>query len=222
MLSNMRQHFSIVCISLFMLLLAVPANAQAPDNRIDEAGPDSFLVVFETSKGSFETMVHRKWSPLAADRFYHLVRLGFFDEVSIFRVVKGYVAQFGIHNDEEVNKAWRPLGIEDEPVRMSNLRGTIAFARGGKKTRTTQIFINLKDNGSLNGMNYGGVVGYPPFAIITKGMDEVVDAFYGDHGNAPAMRQDSISIAGRAFLDRAYPGLDHIKSARILKIYPEE
>lgn len=220
MFSKICQHPFSVCIGMLMVFLTFPANAQAPDQRIDEVGPDSFLVVFETSKGQLEAIVHRKWSPLAADRFYHLVRLGYFDEVSVFRVVKGYVAQFGIHNEEEVNQAWFPLGIEDEPVRMSNLRGTISFARGGKKTRTTQIFINLADNGSLNGMNYGGVVGFPPFAIIRKGMEEVVDAFNGDYGNEPAMRQDSINIAGRAYLDRAYPGLDYIISARITKVYP--
>jgi cyclophilin family peptidyl-prolyl cis-trans isomerase len=193
---------------------------QAPDDRINEPAPDSFLVVFETSTGRFDVMAHRAWSPLAADRFYHLVRLGFYDEVSIFRVVEGFVAQFGIHNVEAVNEAWQPLGIEDEPVKTNSLRGTVAFARAGPQTRTTQIFINLKDNLALDAMNYGGVAGYPPFAEVVSGMEETVTAFNAQYGNAAGSRQDSIYAAGRTYLDRAFPGLDYVVTARIEKTYP--
>ena len=195
------------------------ANAQyVPDGRIEEAAPDSFLVNFETSKGAFTAKVHRAWSPLAADRFYHLVRLEFFDEVSIYRVISNYVAQFGIHNDEEVNRIWRRLGIDDEPVKMSNKRGTISFARSWPKTRNTQLFINLKDNAPLDSLKISGVVGYPPFAEIVKGID-VVDAFNSQYANAPAMRQDSINIKGREYLDRAFPGLDYIVNVKIVEEY---
>ena len=205
---------------LFMVLAYRPVAGQGfPDDRIDEAGPDSFLVAFETSKGRFEAMVHRAWGPHASDRFYHLVRLDFFDEVSIYRVVNGFVAQFGIHNDREVNLAWRDLGVEDEATVHSNLRGTISFARGGPKSRTTQLFINLVDNVALDDLDYGGAVGYPPVAEIVSGL-AVADSFNSQYGNAPSMRQDSINARGRAFLDRAFPGLDHIISARIVETYP--
>ena len=205
---------------VFLALCVTPhvAAQPLPDEEITTPAPDSFLVVFETSKGRFDVMAHRAWSPLAADRFYHLVRLGFYDEVSIFRVVSGFVAQFGIHNDREVNRAWKPLGIGDEPVVKPNNRGTVSFARGGPKTRTTQIFINLKDNVPLDTMPVRGVTGYPPFGEIVAGM-EVVDSLYAQYGNAPSMRQDSINARGRAFLDRVFPGLDHVKTARIADEY---
>lgn len=204
---------------LLFFVLQQQAYAQGmPDADIEKPAPDSFLVAFDTSKGSFEAMVHRRWSPLAADRFYHLIRVKFFDEISLYRVVKDYVAQFGIHNSADVNDAWRKLVIDDEPVRKSNAKGFISFARGGPKTRTTQLFINLRDNITLNTMTVGGVRGYPPIAEITSGM-EVIDTFNSAHGNGPAMRQDSINAHGRAYLDRNFPGLDYIKTVRVIKEY---
>ena len=211
----------LVMLILFVSQLGIPPIALGqgmPDDDIGKPAPDSFLVAFETSKGRFDAMIHRSWGPLAADRFYHLVRLEFFDEVSIFRVVPNYVAQFGIHNKKAVNDAWRPLGIDDEPVKASNAKGTISFARGGPKTRTTQMFINLRDNASLDAMPVGGIVGYPPIGKITAGL-EIIDTFNGDYGNAPSMRQDSINVAGRAFLDRHFPGLDFIKTVRVVEEY---
>ena len=189
-----------------------------PDDRIEDVAPDSFLVQFETSKGAFTAKVHRGWSPLAADRFYHLVRLQFFNDVSIYRVISNYVAQFGIHNDKEVNSGWRRLGIDDEPVKMTNRKGTISFARSWPKTRTTQLFINLKDNAQLDSLKISGVVGYPPFAEIVDGIG-VVDAFNGQYANAPALRQDSINVKGREYLDRAFPGLDYIVDVKIVEEY---
>ncbi len=189
-----------------------------PDSDINKPAPDSFLVAFDTSKGQFEAMVRRAWGPLAADRFYHLVRLEFFDEVSLYRVVPNYVAQFGIHNDAEVNRAWSKLGIDDERVKVSNAKGTISFARGGPKTRTTQLFINLRHNSSLNTMPVGGVKGYPPIAEIVSGI-EVIDTFNSSYGNEPARHQKSINALGREFLDKEFPGLDYIKTARVVKEY---
>ena len=205
----------------FLLCAFISSNALGqgfPDKDIEKPAPDSFLVAFETSRGDFEAMVYRDWGPLAADRFYHLVRLEFFDEQSIFRVVENYVAQFGSSNNVDVNKVWRKLAIEDEPVRSSNAKGTIAFARGGPKTRTTQIFINLRDNSSLDTMPVGGIVGYPPFAKIVSGI-EVIDTFNFEYGNDPSFRQDSINVHGRAFLDRHFPGLDFINKVRIVEEY---
>ncbi len=208
---------AVVVVLACLALPASHATAQSlPDERIAESAPDSFKVAFETSKGGFDVVVYRSWAPLAADRFYHLVRLEFYDEASIYRVVPGYVAQFGIHNDEVTNQAWRPLVLEDEPVRQSNARGTVAFARGGPKSRTTQVYINLVDNGRLDALEYGGVRGYPPFGKIVRGMDEAVALFNSQYANAPAMRQDSINASGRTYLDRAFPGLDYIVTARLV------
>ena len=208
---------------LYVLLLCLAFQQHAfaqgmPDNEMDSPAPDSFLVAFDTSKGTFEAIVHRQWGPIAVDRFYHLIRVEFFDEVSIFRVVANYVAQFGIHNSADVNRAWRKLGIEDEPVRKSNAKGTIAFARGGPKTRTTQMFINLRDNTTLDSMPIGGVVGYPPIAEIVSGI-EIIDTFNAEYGNGPSMRQDSINASGRTYLDKSFPGLDYINTVRVIKEY---
>ena len=210
-----------VLLLLGVIELVTVRSVQAqyfPDKYIENVAPDSFLVNFETSKGSFTAKVHRAWSPLAADRFYHLVRLAYFDEVSIYRVISGYVAQFGIHNDRKVNEAWKRLGIDDEPVRVSNRKGTISFARSWPKTRGTQLFINLNDNSGLDAMEISGVVGYPPFAEIVAGM-EVVESFEAKYANAPALRQDSINVSGRAYLDRAFPGLDYIITVQVVQEY---
>lgn len=204
----------VLTLTMFFIL-HLNAFAQKPDGDIDSAAPDSFLVAFETSKGAFEAVIYRDWGPLAADRFYHLVRLEFFDELSIFRVVPNYVAQFGIHNKESVNRAWRRMNINDEPVKASNVKGTISFARGGPKTRSTQMFINLRDNSNLDAMPVGGVVGYPPIGKIVTGI-EVIDTLNGEYGNEPSYFQDSISVQGREFLDRRFPGLDYIKTVRLI------
>lgn len=213
--------FRIVCLLVVGLMVGFQQDLKAqgmPDRDIEKAAPDSFLVTFDTSKGEFQAMVHRAWGPLAADRFYHMVRLQYMDGNSIYRVVPNYVAQFGIHNEEKVNRAWRRFAFDDEPVKHSNLKGTISFARGGPKTRTTQLFINLNDNIMLDSMPVGGVVGYPPFAEIVKGI-EVIDTFNDAYGNEPAMHQDSINVAGREFLDRHFPGLDYIKTVRLVEEY---
>lgn len=215
--SLLTRKTAVVVVLACMALPVSQVIAQSPpDERIAEAAPDSFKVAFETSKGTFDLVVYRSWAPLAADRFYHLVRLEYYNETSIYRVVPGYVAQFGIHNDEATNRAWRPLFLEDEPVIQSNARGTIAFARGGPKSRTTQVYINLVDNGRLDTLEYGGVRGYPPFGKIVRGMDEAVALFNGQYANAPAMRQDSINASGRAYLDRTFPGLDYVVTARLV------
>ncbi len=219
--NRLYRYCNLGLVSIFLLGASViEARGQGlPDSDVlAEQAPDSFLVEFDTSKGAFTAKVHRSWSPLAADRFYHLVNVNFFDEVSIFRVVPGFVAQFGIHNEKAVNDAWKELGIADEPTRHSNRRGTISFARAGPESRITQIFINLKDNAALDQMPVRGVNGYPPFAEVVAGM-EVIDAFNGEYANEPSMRQDMIHAQGRAYLDEAFPGLDYIKTVRIVEAY---
>ncbi|HET9425649.1 MAG TPA: peptidylprolyl isomerase [Gemmatimonadaceae bacterium] len=177
------------------------------------ATPDSFLVAFETTRGRFDVLAHSRWAPVGAHRFYELVHRHFYDSVVVFRVVKGFVAQFGISGDPAVSAAWRVRRIADDPVREGNKRGRLAFARGGPGTRTTQLFINFSDNVRLD---TSGTIGFPAFAEVVRGMD-VVDSLYSEYGGAPSQRQDSISRQGNAYLHRAFPKLDMIRSARIIQ-----
>lgn len=211
---------------LLLLLLFLPSAFVAaqplPDDLpIDAPAPDTFRVRFETTKGPFVVEARRAWSPLGVDRFYHLARAGYYDGVVIFRVGEtsstpgGRVAQFGLHNDAAVNAAWADAGIPDEPVRHTNARGTVIFARAGPRTRTTQLAFNLTHNPGLDSVAYEGIVGFSPIAEVVEGL-EVWDAFYAAHGNAPAARQDSIAAHGRAYLDRAFPGLDRILRVEVV------
>jgi peptidyl-prolyl cis-trans isomerase A (cyclophilin A) len=218
-----------VRLSAFVALTAVVATACAPFNRaetrarvtrdsvfmpLDFAAPDSFLVGFETTRGRFDVMARSSWAPIAADRFYELVHRHFYDSAVVFRVVKGFVAQFGMASNPAVGAAWRNRRLADEPNRESNKRGRVSFARGGPGSRTTQVYINLADNARLD---TSGTLGYPPFAEVVRGM-EVVDSFYAEYNGAPVSpRQDSISRQGNAYLLRVFPKLDMIKSARILQ-----
>lgn len=179
--------------------------------------PDSFVVAFETTRGTFEVKAHRGWSPHAVDRFHELVSRGYYTDVPVFRVVEGYVAQFGIHPDPEVAEAWLDEGVPDEPVRAANERGRVAFARGGPDTRGVQLFINLADNSPrLDTMTVEGVTGYPPIGEVIAGM-AVVDAFEDRYGNDPARYQDSIIALGDDYLERVFPGLDVIREARVVR-----
>lgn len=187
---------------------------------LDVAVPDSFVVRFETSRGPFDVMARKAWAPNGADRFYTLVRDRYYDDARFFRVVKDFVAQFGLAADPRRTAAWRVRAMADEPVRHSNLRGTISYARGGPGTRTTQLYINLKDNARLDTLNG---FGFPPVAEVIAGMS-VVDSLYSGYGEAarPGGRgqgpsQDSINRQGNAYLTRGFPRLDYVKSARVTR-----
>ncbi len=186
-----------------------PKKLVEPD-KANEKAPATFKAKFETSKGDFVVEVHRAWAPLGADRFYNLVKRGFFDDVIFFRVKKGFVVQWGIHGHPDVSAKWRHATIKDEKVKESNKRGYITFAKGGKDSRTTQVFINYKDNKRLDGM------GFPPFGKVVEGM-KVVDELYGGYGGAPSDRQPDIQSKGNRFLKKAYPKLDYIKKATLVK-----
>lgn len=184
-----------------------------PDtDAIAAPAPDSFRVVFETTKGNFTVLAHRDWAPKGVDRFYHLARLGFFDDTRFFRVLHGFMAQFGINGDPKVNEAWEPLRLEDDPVKQTNKRGTVSFATGGPNTRTTQLFINYADNANLDAM------GFSPIGEVVDGM-AAVDSLYGDYGEgAPdggGPDQGRIASEGNAYLTREFPRLDFIRRARI-------
>ncbi|HLV26947.1 MAG TPA: peptidylprolyl isomerase [Gemmatimonadales bacterium] len=203
-----------------ILLLAACAPGPSPllqpqPEAYERAAPDSFVVRLETTKGDVDIIVRRHWSPNAADRFHYLVRHGFYDDIRIFRVVPDFVAQFGLPGDTAVAAAWRQIKFTDEPVRHSNLRGTLSFARGGENTRGTQVYINLRDNARLDTLNG---FGFPPFAEVIVGM-ESVDSLYSGYGARGVTGPDQGQIAreGNAYLDREFPKLDAIRRAQVLR-----
>jgi len=171
-------------------------------------GPDSFLVALTTSRGPLTLVVHRAWAPQGADRFYALVKGGFYDGARFFRVVRGFVVQFGLPADPRVGRTWSSQALPDDPVRQPNRRGTLAFASAGPNTRTTQVFINLADNLRLDGL------GFAPFARVTTRLG-IVDSLDAQYGERPS--QDSIRLQGEAYLARAYPHLDRIRTAAIAR-----
>ena len=168
--------------------------------------PASFRVRFDTSKGPFVVEVHRDWSPKGADRFYELVKVCFYDENRFFRVVPNFVIQWGIQGDPQLQLRWRDKNITDDPVKVTNRRGTIAYATDGPNTRTTQLFINLKDNPQLDKR------GFSPFGEVVSGMN-VVDGIYPGYGQTPD--QDQIQAHGNAYLREKFPALDYITAARV-------
>jgi peptidyl-prolyl cis-trans isomerase A (cyclophilin A) len=193
---------------------AVAAADFTDPSKLTEKAPDTYKVQFDTTKGKMVIEVKRALSPNGADRFYNLVRSGYFQDIAFFRVIPGFMAQFGIHGDPKVSAAWRKASIQDDPVKGSNTRGMVTFAKGGPNTRTTQLFINLVDNARLDGM------GFPPFGKVVEGLD-VLDKINGEYGEgAPGGRgpnQGQIQMEGNAFLKKDFPNLDYIKSASIVK-----
>jgi peptidyl-prolyl cis-trans isomerase A (cyclophilin A) len=168
--------------------------------------PTQYKVKFDTSKGPFTVEVHRDWAPLGSDRFYELVTTGFYDDARFFRVVPKFVVQFGLSKDPKVSAHWNDMNIPDDTVHESNRRGYLTYAKGGRDSRTTQIFINLGDNVSLDSQ------GFAPFGRVIDGM-EVVDSLYSGYGEAP--QQDLIQSQGNEYLKSQFPQLDYIKTAKI-------
>jgi peptidyl-prolyl cis-trans isomerase A (cyclophilin A) len=183
-------------------------------NNETETAPAQFKVEFDTTQGKIVLEVHRDWSPNGADRFYNLVKLGYYEDIAFFRVIEGFMAQFGMHGNPRINKAWSRKSIADDPVKESNKRGYVTFAkRNQPNTRTTQIFINLVDNTNLDGM------GFAPFGRVVEGMD-VVDSIYVTGEAAPGgkgPKQQRITISGNSFLKKKFPQIDYVKSARIVE-----
>jgi peptidyl-prolyl cis-trans isomerase A (cyclophilin A) len=210
-----------------------PAPAAAPEKKADGAGPDRSLLLkptdaamnqqapatfkakFETTKGNFVIEVTRDWAPKGADRFYNLVKNGFFDDVAFFRCVKGFMVQFGITGDPKINAAFRSATIPDDPVKQSNKTGYITYAKSGQpNSRTTQVFINYKDNANLDSQ------GFAPFGKVVEGMDvvEKLNGEYGDgapYGKGPD--QGKIQMQGNDFLKKDFPNLDWVKKATIVQ-----
>ncbi len=180
---------------------------------MSEKSSESFQVVLNTTKGQVKLDVHPEWSPLGAARFRELVESGFYADIAFFRVLDGFVAQFGISGDPNVSREWRTRTIKDDPVKASNKRGTVSYAMAGPNTRTTQLFINYGDNTQLDGM------GFSPFAQVVEGM-ETVDSLYSDYGEgAPRGRgpdQGRVQKEGNHYLKQGFPELDYIVSAEVL------
>jgi peptidyl-prolyl cis-trans isomerase A (cyclophilin A) len=196
-------------------IFAIVAAGQTGGNAVlknpaalKDKAPETFKADFELSNGNhFVVEVHRAWAPNGADRFYNMVKNGFFDECRFFRVVPDFMVQFGIHGDPAVSAAWRAARIPDDPVKESNKRGYVTFATAGPNTRTTQIFVNFKDNSFLDGQ------GFSPFGRVVTGMD-VVDKIYSVDREKPD--QGQIQAQGNAYLAKSFPKLDYVKKATIV------
>lgn len=173
--------------------------------------PEVFDVKFETTKGDFDVRVNRSWAPIGADRFYNLVKHGFFTDAAFFRIVPGFIVQFGLSANPAVNQAWRSANLKDDPVTQSNRPGSVTFATAGPNTRTTQLFINFGNNNFLDKQ------GFAPFGQVTSGMD-VLQRLYSGYGERPD--QGHITSEGKAYLDKNFPKIDRILSATIVSPAP--
>jgi peptidyl-prolyl cis-trans isomerase A (cyclophilin A) len=174
---------------------------------LKDQAPATFQVKFDTTRGLFTITVTRAWAPLGADRFYNLVKHHYFDNAHFFRVVPSFVAQFGLSAYPPVTAAWEKATIKDDPHSQSNKRGTIVFATAGPNTRTTQLFINLKDNPSLDSQ------GFTPFGVVDGDGMKVVDMLYDQYGDSAGMDQEAITKGGKKYIETKWPRLDMIKSA---------
>jgi cyclophilin family peptidyl-prolyl cis-trans isomerase len=189
-------------------------NPKAPE--LNRTAPDLFKVRFETSKGIMVIEVHRDWSPHGVDRFYNLVLAGYYDEDRFFRVIRGRWAQFGINGDPRIASTWRTQTIPDDPRRESNVRGTIAFAFAVPNGRTTQLFINLRDNSKTHDSEP-----FVPFGKVIEGMDvtDTLNAEYGEESGSGirAGKQEPLFKDGNAYLESHFPRLDYIKRAAVIE-----
>jgi len=211
-------------LGTFLLLLAAIACSKSSgalmdpqSSAINQVAPASYKAVFSTSKGDFTIQVTRDWAPKGADRFYNLVKNGFYNDARFFRVIRNprpFMAQFGISGDPAVTAKWENANLQDDPVKEHNTRGMVSFATAGPNTRTTQVFINYSDNSRLDEF------GFSPFGQVTSGM-EVVDQLYADYGEGAPQGsgpdQDKITHEGNPYLTKDFPKLDYIKTATIVE-----
>lgn len=186
----------------------------ASPRRAEVQAPEVFQARFETTQGAFVVHVERTWAPRGADRFYSLVRSGYYDDTRVYRIVPGFMAQFGVHADPRVTAIWRRYPLVDDSVRISNERGAVTFAKDGPNSRATQVFVNLDDNPALDGE------GFAPFGLVVEGMD-VVEALYAEYGDGPPRGtgpfQNNALARGNAYLDEDFPLLDRIERAVLLE-----
>jgi cyclophilin family peptidyl-prolyl cis-trans isomerase len=210
--------FAAASAALVAIAAPVTAHAQAAapsaaaklrnPAMMTEQAPASYKAKFDTSAGAFVIQVTREWAPLGADRFYNLVKNGFYDDVRFFRVLDGFMAQFGMSGNPGIQAAWRNSQLKDDPVKQSNKRGYVSFATAGPNSRTTQVFINFADNSPLDAQ------GFAPFGQVVQGMD-VVDKLYSGYGRSNVPDQQRITKEGNDYLQKSYPKLDYVKKATI-------
>lgn len=211
-LSNL---LSLLTILLFVFGCAASSPLLDPDaDELTEKSPAEFSVKFETTKGDILIDIKREYSPLAVDRFYYLVKNNYYSFNRFFRVLPGFVVQWGMKGVPQIDNVWSTLGIKDEKVQLSNKKGTISFARGGPSSRSNQLFINLGDNVRLDASDFNKVVGFPAFGEVVKGMD-VVESINSEYKQEP--NQDSIRVQGNRYLIKNFPNLDYIISAKIVE-----
>jgi peptidyl-prolyl cis-trans isomerase A (cyclophilin A) len=221
----MRRLF--VFVSLVAIVACGTSFRPAPltdptDARFLLVAPDSFDVDMVTTKGTMIVRVRRNWAPIGADRFYALVRNHYFDSVAFHRTIRNFVAQFGIHGDTAVSRAWRGKSILDEQVKVVNQKGTLSYARGGPNTRSVQLFFNTVDNTPrLDTLN---TFGFPPIGQVIRGigvLDSLNWEYSGTRGGQtfPGPSQDSLGRQGNAYLQRNFPRLDYILKARISRVW---
>ena len=208
-------------IAFFLLAVAatVACGGAAPPNPSlvaampEHRAPDTFRVELTTLRGPIVIESYRAWAPSGVDRFHYLASIGFFDRQKFFRVIPNFVAQFGYHGDSAVNAAWRERTIPDDPVTQANAEGTVTFAMSGPNTRTTHLFINLRDNSRLDAM------GFAPIGRVVTGLN-AAKQLYGGYGDGPPRgggpSQSIIANEGNRYLDRAFPRLDSIIQARVV------
>jgi peptidyl-prolyl cis-trans isomerase A (cyclophilin A) len=230
-------HLKTCALTLAALTLAIPALAQAPaapakpkstpaakpaaaatydrallkPALLKDQAPETYQVKFDTTRSEFTVTVTRAWSPLGADRFYNLVKHHYFDNARFFRVLPNFVVQFGLSANPAVNAAWEKATIKDDPRSQSNKRGTLVFATAGPNTRTTQLFINLKDNGSSLDSQ-----GFTPFGQVDGDGMKVVEMLYDQYGESAGMDQENITKGGEKYIATKWPKLDTIKSATLV------
>ena len=211
----MIRSLAVTAIAALAAIVAVGAQGDASKARLKtpaalkERAPDKYKAKFDTSAGVFVIEVTRAWAPLGADRFYNLVKNGFYDDVRFFRVLDGFMAQFGMNGDPAIQGVWGKTNFTDDPVKESNKRGYVTFAKtGAPNSRSTQVFINFVDNSSLDKQ------GFAPFGRVTDGMN-VVDKLYSGYGRDNVPDQGRITTEGNAYLMKSYPKLDYIKKATI-------
>jgi cyclophilin family peptidyl-prolyl cis-trans isomerase len=203
------RRFPALALLASLLLGACLACGRSSDSRTAPAGPapDSFRVAFQTSRGTFVVEARRAWAPRGVDRFYQLVGEHFFDDNRFYRVLPGFIAQFGASGDRKRDERWESEPLPDDPPRETNRRGTISFAQSGPNTRTHQLFVNLKDNPSLDAQ------GFVPIGRVVEGMG-VVDSLYDEYGGTP--KYQLIVRMGNKYLASEFPQLDYIKTARLV------
>jgi len=200
--------------AILLLLIALPAAGQSlsDPSSATATAPDTYKVRFDTTAGAFTIKVNRAWAPGGADRFYNLVKVGFYDDTAFYRVIRDFMVQFGLNGDPMVSQRWKSAMIPDDGVWKSNKRGWVSFAMSGPNTRTTQIFINYGNNAKLDDK------GFAPFGKVISGM-KVVENLYSDYGEGRPRGmgpdQTRVMLQGKKYLRDNYPRLDWIETATI-------